>query len=118
MGPPEKRNLRNMLIVKNGLSSNTLLYPCDSADSNDATIARAKWITSSWEMNLVVTDEVTHSKSSLMNKLTARTHIKHHFTTAYCPWSNGTVERVCKKVPQPHAQYYLTGKCQLGNSLP
>jgi hypothetical protein len=22
---------------------------------------------------------------------------KHHFTTAYCPWANGTVEAVCKQ---------------------
>lgn len=25
-------------------------------------------------------------------------HIKHSFTTAYCPWSDGTVERKCKEV--------------------
>lgn len=23
--------------------------------------------------------------------------IRHHFTTAYCPWANGTIERLCKK---------------------
>jgi len=24
-------------------------------------------------------------------------HIKHHFTTAYHPWANGSVERVCRE---------------------
>lgn len=33
-----------------------------------------------------------------MSNLTTHMHIKHHFTAAYCPWSNGTVERVCKEV--------------------
>jgi hypothetical protein len=23
---------------------------------------------------------------------------KHHFTTANCPWSNGTIESACKQV--------------------
>lgn len=33
-----------------------------------------------------------------MQQLTEEARVKHHFTTAYCPWANGTIERLCKEV--------------------
>jgi hypothetical protein len=32
-----------------------------------------------------------------MTELQKQLGTKHHFTTAYCPWANGTVEAVCKQ---------------------
>ena len=33
-----------------------------------------------------------------MSDLTSEFHVKHHFVTAYSPWANGSVERVCREL--------------------
>lgn len=71
---------------------------CDNADSNAAVADIPKLVTCIRVMNSLLTDLGSHFKSSLMEKLTTTMHIKHHFTTAYCSWSNGIVERVCREM--------------------
>ena len=39
----------------------------------------------------------SHSKFVLVSELTSEFHLKHHFVTAYSPWANGSVERVCRE---------------------
>lgn len=38
-------------------------------------------------------------KILIMKELTSEMHVNHHFTTAYCPWTNGTVEQLCREAP-------------------
>lgn len=71
---------------------------CASADSDAATSLLSKWISYFGGMDWLVTDQGSHFKARLMKGLTEEMHIKHHFTVAYCPWSNGTVESLCKEV--------------------
>lgn len=33
-----------------------------------------------------------------MKNVTEAVHICYKFTTVYCPWANGTMERLCKEV--------------------
>ena len=40
----------------------------------------------------------SHFKNQLIAELNTELNSKHHFTTAYSPWANGTVERVCKEI--------------------
>lgn len=49
-------------------------------------------------MEWFVTDQGSHFKKQLINELSSEFHTHHHFTTAYSPWANGTVERVCREV--------------------
>lgn len=49
-------------------------------------------------MRWLLTDQGSHFKTTLMKNLTDEMQIRHHFTIAYCPWSNGTVERLCKEI--------------------
>lgn len=49
-------------------------------------------------MEWIVSDQGSHFKNSLLRGIIEETHVKHHFTTAYSPWANGTVERVCREV--------------------
>ena len=43
-------------------------------------------------------DRGTHFKNEVVRLLNRMLRARHHFTTAYCPQSNGTVEVVCKEV--------------------
>ena len=43
-------------------------------------------------------DRGTHFKNKVMRLLNRILRTRHHFTTEYCPQSNGTVEKVCKEV--------------------
>lgn len=42
-------------------------------------------------------DQGTHLKNEVMEILAKSLGAKHNFSTPYVPWSNGTVESVCKK---------------------
>lgn len=98
MGPAEESNMKYLLLIKDDLSSYAWLYPCERADSDVATSALAKWMACFGSMEWLVTDQGSHFVASLMTSLTQEARIRHHFTTAYCPWSNGTIERLCKEV--------------------
>ncbi len=43
-------------------------------------------------------DQGTHFCNKGMQKLSASLGVKHRFSTVYAPWSNVTIESVCKEV--------------------
>jgi len=43
-------------------------------------------------------DQGSHFKNSVVKELSRVHGIRHHFTTAYSPWANGTVERVMREI--------------------
>jgi hypothetical protein len=45
-----------------------------------------------------VSDRGSHFKNEVVRALREQTRGLHHFTLAYFPWSNGTVERVCREL--------------------
>lgn len=49
-------------------------------------------------MEWIVTDQGSHFTSTLMKDMTEDMKLDHHFTTAHCPWANGSVERICREV--------------------
>lgn len=97
MEPAENEDIKIFLVIKDDLSSYTWIFPCERADSDAVTAALGKWIACFGEISCLVTDQALHFKISLLRKLTYSLHIKHHFTTAYCPRANDLVERVCKE---------------------
>ena len=74
------------------------LWPTAVPTSEAAGEAIATWVSTFGVFDWLVTDQRTHFTSALINDLIAETRAQHHFTTAYCPWANGTVERVCQEV--------------------
>ena len=56
------------------------------------------WIGSFGTMEWFVSDQGSHFKNQLIDELTSELRVHHHFTTAYSPWANGSVERVCREV--------------------
>ena len=59
-----------------------------------------------------VSDQGSHFKNEVMLTLQRELHTRHHFTSAYHPQSNGTVEVVCREVIR--ALRALLSEYQLG----
>lgn len=49
-------------------------------------------------MEWVVSDQGSYFSNELIKGLNASLHLKHHFTTFYSPWANGSVERICQEI--------------------
>lgn len=45
-----------------------------------------------------LSDQGTHFKNDVIELLDKSFSARYRFSTAYVPWSNGTVESVCKQV--------------------
>eukprot|EP00171_Calliarthron_tuberculosum_P004595 IDg4595t1 len=98
MGPSATTDLKYVLIIRDDLSSYVWLWPTAGPTSESAAEAFATWIAAFESFKWLVTDQGTHFASSLVRELVSEICAQHHFTTAYCPWANGTVERVCQEV--------------------
>ena len=86
------------LLMKDDLSGYVWLRAFDTADSESAADQLSEWIAAFGCMKWIVTDQGSHFSNKLIRELTEEYRISHHFVTAYSPWSNGTVERVCREV--------------------
>jgi hypothetical protein len=89
-----------LLVIKDKFSGYTMLIPSKEADSSTAVVALLMWDSlfgvsgQTW-----VSDQGSHFKNRLVKAMSDALMLKeHHFTTAYCPWSNGSVERLNRTV--------------------
>lgn len=98
MGPSTKDELKYILILKDDLTSFTWLFASSSPDAETATNAIARWISTFGSMDWLVSDQGSHFTANVTKQLANEAHVRQHFTTAYCPWANGTIERLCKEV--------------------
>ena len=89
---------RHILILKDDQSGYVCLWPTEEATGHAAAEAFAVWVGCFGSMEWLCTDQGTHFKNQLVAQLTVETRTRHHFTTAYSPWANGSVERVCHEV--------------------
>ena len=86
------------LILKDDFSSYVWLFACSAATSEVAAESILSWVASFGAMEWLVSDQGSHFKNQLISQLSEELESRHHFTTAYTPWANGTVERVCREV--------------------
>ena len=87
-----------VLIVKDDCSSLVWLEPTATADADSAAAVLSRWFSLFGVVPTWVSDQGSHFKNSLMTAINRTLHSHHHFTTAYCPQANGTVEVICKEV--------------------
>jgi hypothetical protein len=88
-----------LLVVKDKFSGFTILTPCGEADSETAVRSLLQWDYLFGTADTWVSDRGTHFKNKVMSRLADALGLsEHHFTTAYCPWSNGSVERLNRSV--------------------
>ncbi|KAF0729042.1 hypothetical protein Ae201684P_003654 [Aphanomyces euteiches] len=97
---PSKSGPKYILVLKDDLSHYCELVACDAPTSQVCVDALAAWW-SRHSMPLVwISDQGSHFKNSVMKGLAHKFKAEHEFTLAYCPWRNGTVERLNRDILQ------------------
>ena len=79
-----------VLVMKDDFSGFVHLVSAKEAAAN----ALMNWFSQFGYRRIWVSDRGSHFKNQIMDALSDSLGIQHKFTTAYVPWSNGTVERV------------------------
>jgi transposase InsO family protein len=87
-----------LLLLKDDLSGYLWLVPCHTTDSAATVDALMRWFAVFGVVLLWISDRGSHFKNEVVQRVQQELKAKHHFTTASCPWSNGTIESACKQV--------------------
>jgi len=87
-----------VLILKDDFSVYCFLRSCKSADAETTAEVLMEYFTTFVPVLMWFSDQGTHFKNQVLEILATCLGAKHRFSTPYVPWSNGTVEAVCKQV--------------------
>lgn len=87
-----------VLIIKDDLTAFTWLKPVATIDSVSTADCLLEWFSNFGTAKNWISDQGTHFLNETMEEIRDRTKSKHHFTLPYTPWSNGTVEVVCREL--------------------
>jgi IS30 family transposase len=87
-----------LLLLKDDLSGHLWLVPCRMDDAAATVDALMRWFAMFGVVLLWISDRGSHFKNGVVQRVQKEHKAKNHFTTANCPWSNGTIESACKKV--------------------
>jgi Integrase core domain/Integrase zinc binding domain len=94
---PSTDDAKYVLIVKDNYSSYVCLKQCKKADADNTVSVLIEWFAAFGVAPQWVSDQGSHFKNRVMMDVQKQLGTNHHFTTAHSPWSNGTVEAVCKQ---------------------
>jgi len=87
-----------VLILKDDFSSYVWLKATKETTAEVTADYLIEWFSTFGVVNDWVSDRGSHFKNQLIEYLRDKVKSEHHFTLAYCPWSNGTVEVVCREL--------------------
>ena len=91
-------NYEYVLIIKDDFSGYTSFVPAQFADAETTARALMSWFSTYGTVHSWVFDRGTHFKNELVKQLKNTTHSLHHFTLAYTPCTNGSVEVVFREL--------------------
>jgi IS30 family transposase len=80
------------------LSGYLWLVPCRTSDATATVDALMRWFAVFFVVLLWISDRGSHFKNVVIRRVQKELKAKHRFTTANCPWSNGTIESACQQV--------------------
>lgn len=80
-----------VLIIRDDLSSYIWLWSTEEATAESDAEALCTWVGSFGFMEWLVSDQGSHFNKTLVGELVNELRSQHHFTTAYSPWSNGSL---------------------------
>ncbi|KAE9038096.1 hypothetical protein PR002_g6194 [Phytophthora rubi] len=92
-----------LLVMKDDFSHYCELIECSSANAATAAMAILDWNSRYGMPQLLISDTATHFKNQLLEvleELCHKTQMTQSFTLAYCPWINGSVERLNRDILQ------------------
>jgi Integrase core domain/Integrase zinc binding domain len=87
-----------LLLLKDDLSGYLWIVPRRTADAAATGNALMRWFAVFGDVLLWISDRGRHFKNEVVRRVQKELKAKHHFTTANCQWSNGTIESACKQV--------------------
>jgi hypothetical protein len=87
-----------LLLLKDDLSGYLWLVPCRTAEAAATVDALMRWFVVFGFVLLWISDRGSQFKNEVVQRVQKELKAKLHFTTANCPWSNGTIESACKQV--------------------
>ena len=90
--------LQYVLVMKDDFSGFVRLKPAKETTAEVTATYLIEWFSDFGVVEEWVSDRGTHFKNQLISELREKLMTQHHFTLAYCPWSNGTVEVVCREL--------------------
>lgn len=90
--------VKYVLVLKDGMSGFVELVACVAATSDQVYVGLMDWFKRFGVVSQWVSDQGPHFKNQVMERLQRALGAQHHFTTAYTPWANGTVEVVNREV--------------------
>jgi len=110
-------DFKYVLIVKDDFSGYVWLRPTKEADGSTNATVLLDWFASFGVVRQWISDRGSHFKNEVVRALREQTNGSHHFTLAYCPWSNGTVEVVCRELLRA-TRALLSSSSRIGLGLP
>lgn len=86
------------MIIKDYLSGYVWLIPTIDTTADTTAEELIRWFSSFGVLHQWVSDRDSHFKNELIEQLREKVKSEHHFILASCPWSNETVEVVCREL--------------------
>ncbi|KAF1322126.1 hypothetical protein FI667_g11572, partial [Globisporangium splendens] len=89
-----------LLVLKDAATHYTQLVRCECPTAEVAAQAMLDWYSNFGLAKVWISDCGTHFKNKVIQVLCTRLKAKQDFVLAYCPWCNGTIERVNRDIIQ------------------
>ncbi|GMF34640.1 unnamed protein product [Phytophthora fragariaefolia] len=90
--------LKYVLVLKDNMNGYVELVACVQATSDEVYQPLLDWFKRFGVVRQWVSDQGAHFRNQVITELQRALVAHHHFTTAYTPWANGTVEVVNREV--------------------
>lgn len=89
-------NLTYLLVIRDGFSRFVMIFPVEHADASTAVKCLLEWIGLFGIPKRFYSDNGPHFRNVTMKELARRLHTIHDFSTVYCAWGNGFIERILR----------------------
>ena len=89
---------RYLLAMRDGFSRYVKFHVCKAADAACAVEGLLEWIAQFGVPHRFYSDNGPHFRNSVMKELSRRLALEHEYSTVYCAWTNGLIERVLRDV--------------------
>ena len=89
-----ENNISYLLMLKDNYSKFIMLFKCEKPSGEITYNAFHEWISLFGVPKSIVSDQGSHFKFELLKMVCNRIGVRQTFTLPYCPWLNGTIERL------------------------